>query len=88
MTTVGFLTTDIDRETRAVSYEGPASFHYSRRASDDVNLDEIEVGDHAGIVDGRALCRMFNHAIRGLSRPKRLSSDHDPTSRMTPAPAT
>ena len=30
----------------------------------------------------RALCRMFNHAIRGLSRPKRLSSDHDPLYRF------
>ena len=39
-------------------------------------------GIHAGTVDGRALCRMFNHAIRGLSRPKRLSSDHDPLYRF------
>ena len=38
----------------------------------------VGFGIHAGIVDGRALCRMFNHAIRGLSRPKRLSSDNDP----------
>ena len=39
-------------------------------------------GIHAGTVDGRALGRMFNHAIRGLSRPKRLSSDHDPLYRF------
>ncbi len=38
----------------------------------------VGFGIHAGTVDGRALCRMFNHAIRGLSRPKRLSSDNDP----------
>ena len=44
--------------------------HYTRRI--------VGFGIHAGTVDGRALCRMFNHAIRGLSRPKRLSSDHDP----------
>ena len=42
----------------------------------------VGFGIHAGIVDGRALCRMFNHAIRGLSRPKRLSSDHDPLYRF------
>ena len=35
----------------------------------------VGFGIHAGTVDGRALCRMFNHAIRGLSRPTRLSSD-------------
>ena len=29
----------------------------------------VGFGIHAGTVDGRALCRMFNHAIRGLSRP-------------------
>ena len=42
----------------------------------------VGVGIHAGTVDGRALCRMFTHAIRGLSRPKRLSSDHDPLYRF------
>ena len=42
----------------------------------------VGFGIHAGTVDGRALCRMFNHAIQGLSRPKRLSSDHDPLYRF------
>ena len=42
----------------------------------------VGFGIHAGTVDGRALCGMFNHAIRGLSRPKRLSSDHDPLYRF------
>ena len=42
----------------------------------------VGFGIHAGVVDGRALCRMFNHAIRGLSRPKRLSSDNDPLYRF------
>ena len=42
----------------------------------------VGFGIHAGTVNGRALCRMFNHAIRGLSRPKRLSSDHDPLYRF------
>ena len=42
----------------------------------------VGFGIQAGTVDGRALCRMFNHAIRGLSRPTRLSSDHDPLYRF------
>ena len=48
--------------------------HYTRQI--------VGFGIHAGTVDGRALCRMFNHAIRGLSRPTRLSSDHDPLYRF------
>jgi transposase InsO family protein len=36
-------------------------------------------GVHAGTVDGVALCRMFNRAIRGQRwLPTYLSSDHDP----------
>jgi putative transposase len=39
----------------------------------------IGFGVHAGSVDGVALCRMFNRAIRGQRwLPKYLSSDHDP----------
>ena len=39
----------------------------------------IGFGVHAGTVDGIALCRMFNRAIRGQRwLPKYLSSDHDP----------
>ena len=39
----------------------------------------IGFGVHAGAVDGVALCRMFNRAIRGQRwMPKYLSSDHDP----------
>src|SRR5215471_14008852 len=39
----------------------------------------IGFGLHTGTVDGIALCRMFNHAIRGhRSMPKYLSSDNDP----------
>src|SRR5205823_3500782 len=36
----------------------------------------IGFGIHAGVVDGRALCRMFNRAIRLRTLPKYLSSDH------------
>ncbi len=38
----------------------------------------VGFGVHAGNVDGTALCRMFNQAIRGHSTPKRISSDNDP----------
>ena len=38
----------------------------------------VGFGVHAGDVDGIALCRMFNSAIRNQGLPKRLSSDHDP----------
>src|ERR1035438_7662153 len=40
-------------------------------------------GVQAGTVDGVALCRMFNRAIRGQrGMPKSLSSDHDPLYRF------
>ena len=38
----------------------------------------VGFGVQAGAVDGRALCCLFNRAVRGVSAPKRLSSDHDP----------
>ena len=42
----------------------------------------IGFGAHGGIVDGVALCRMFQRAIRGHNLPKHLSSDHDPLYRF------
>jgi transposase InsO family protein len=43
----------------------------------------IGFGVHAGTVDGVALCRMFNRAIRWQRwMPKYLSSDHDPLYRF------
>jgi len=42
----------------------------------------IGFGIRAGNVDGRALCRMFNRAIRWQTLPKYLSSDHDPLYRF------
>src|SRR5437667_980033 len=43
----------------------------------------IGFGVHAGTVDGAALCRMFNRAIRGQYwMPKYLSSDNDPLYRF------
>ena len=37
---------------------------------------------HRGVVDGVALCRMFNRAIHTQALPKYLSSDHDPLYRF------
>ena len=43
----------------------------------------IGFGVHAGTIDGAALCRMFNRAIRGQPRmPRYLSSDNDPLYRF------
>ena len=42
----------------------------------------VGFGIHAGVVDGRALCGMFNHAIRARSTPTYLSSDNDPLYRF------
>jgi transposase InsO family protein len=43
----------------------------------------VGFGLQAGAVDGNALCRMFNHAIRGhRSISKYLSSDNDPLYRF------
>jgi len=38
----------------------------------------IGFGEHAGDVDGVALCCMFNKAISRMGNPKYLSSDNDP----------
>jgi putative transposase len=43
----------------------------------------VGFGVHAGTVDGVALCRMFNHALRWHRwLPKYLSSDNDPLYRF------
>ena len=42
----------------------------------------VGFGVQAGIIDGPAVCRMFNQAIRGPSIPTRLSSDNDPLYRF------
>jgi putative transposase len=42
----------------------------------------IGFGVHSGIVDGVALCRMFQRAIHRQRLPKYLSSDHDPLYRF------
>jgi hypothetical protein len=38
----------------------------------------IGVGVHVGVVDGMALCRLFNHAVARQRAPHDLSSDNDP----------
>src|SRR5712691_11897764 len=42
----------------------------------------VGFGVHRGIVDGLALCRMFQGATRGQNLPIYLSSDHDPLYRF------
>ena len=42
----------------------------------------VGFGVHIGVVDGAALCRMLQRAIRGHALPKYLSSDHDPLYRF------
>jgi hypothetical protein len=43
----------------------------------------VGFGVHAGTIDGVALCRMFNRAIRGQPwMPNFLSSDNDPLYRF------
>jgi putative transposase len=39
-------------------------------------------GVHRGVVDGVALCRMFNRATRGHTPPTYVSADHDPLYRF------
>jgi hypothetical protein len=48
--------------------------HWTRRI--------VGFGVHRGVVDGVALCRMFNRATRGQSLPTYLSADHDPLYRF------
>ena len=42
----------------------------------------VGFGVHIGIVDGAALCRMFQQAIRWQPVPKYLSTDNDPLYRF------
>ena len=42
----------------------------------------VGFGVPGGVVDGVALCRMFNRATRCQTPPKYLSSDHDPLYRF------
>ncbi|MGH9142032.1 MAG: integrase core domain-containing protein [Vicinamibacterales bacterium] len=48
--------------------------HWTRRI--------VGFGVHRGVVDGVALCRMFNRATSGQSPPTYLSADHDPLYRF------
>ncbi|MGH8201707.1 MAG: integrase core domain-containing protein [Steroidobacteraceae bacterium] len=42
----------------------------------------VGFGTSGEYVDGPSLCRMFNQAIAGKARPKRISTDHDPLFRF------
>jgi putative transposase len=43
----------------------------------------VGFGVQRGVVDGVALCRMFNRATRGQAPPTYVSSDHDPLYRFS-----
>jgi putative transposase len=42
----------------------------------------VGFGVHRGVVDGVAVCRMFNRATHGQTPPTYLSADHDPLYRF------
>ena len=52
--------------------------HWVLAVMDQFTRRIIGFGVHRGVVDGMALCRMFNRAIHTQTLPKYLSSDHDP----------
>jgi hypothetical protein len=53
--------------------------HWVMVVMDQFTLRIIGFAVHAGILDGPAVCRMFNQAISGISTlPRYLSTDHDP----------
>src|SRR5215813_12036040 len=56
--------------------------HWVQVVMDQFTRRIIGFGIHQGIVDGAALCRMFQQAIRRKSLPKYLSSDNDPLYRF------
>ena len=56
--------------------------HWVLVVMDQFTRRAIGFGAHCGAVDGVALCRMFQRAIRGHGLPKYLSSDHDPLYRF------
>ena len=57
--------------------------HWVLVAMDQFTRRIVGFGVQAGTVDGTALCRMFNRAIRGQRRmPSYLSSDNDPLYRF------
>ena len=75
---------DVPRPVHAgICHESrPLRTHWVLVVMDQFTRRIVGFGVHGGIVDGVALCRMFNRAIRGQSLPKYLSSDHDPLYRF------
>jgi putative transposase len=60
----------------------PFSTHWVLVVMDQWTRRIVGFGVHRGVVDGVALCQMFNRATRGHTPPKHLSSDHDPLYRF------
>jgi hypothetical protein len=56
--------------------------HWVLAVMDQFTRRIIGFGVHPGVVDGMALCRMFQRATQKSVLPKYLSSDHDPLYRF------
>jgi transposase InsO family protein len=56
--------------------------HWVLLVMDQFSRRIIGFGVQRGVVDGAALCRMFQQATRGHGLPNYLSSDHDPLYRF------
>jgi hypothetical protein len=56
--------------------------HWVLVVMDQFTRRSVGFGIHAATIDGSALCRMFQRALRGHNLPKYLSSDHDPLYRF------
>lgn len=56
--------------------------HWVRVVMDQWTRRIVGFGVHRGVVDGVALCRMFNRATRCQTPPAYISSDHDPLYRF------
>ena len=59
---------DLAKETKLLGFGRDGSIY----------PQDCRLAVHRGVVDGLALCRMFNRAIHTQALPKYLSSDHDP----------
>ena len=70
-------------ESRLVRCESAAlRTHWVLVVMDHCTRRIVGFGVQRGVVDGMALCRMFNRATRGQTPPTYLSADHDPLYRF------
>ncbi len=58
--TITATVTAIDRSTRAITYEGPSNFKYSRRASESTDLSTVNVGDRIDVTWTKSVSIIIN----------------------------